>query len=105
MLTTNVDSFFLFADVSQKQPLLTFKQQQQQQNHLRMPDYQRIVTVLGVVAIAIVGYYLYKHGELGNPKEMISEAVKDGKGAAAEAAAAKPASGAAKAPAKAPSPK
>lgn len=70
-----------------------------------MPDYQRIVTVLGVVAIAIVGYYLYKHGELGNPKEMISEAVKDGKGAAAEAAAAKPASGAAKAPAKAPSPK
>lgn len=104
-MTISVDSFFLFlfADVSQKQPLLTSKQQQQQEHHLRMPDYQRIVTVLGVVAIAIVGYYLYKHGELGNPKEMISEAVKDGKGAAE--AAAKPASGAAKAPAKAPSPK
>ncbi len=53
-------------------------------------QYQRAITAVGVVAIAVVLYYLYKHGELGNPKEMINEVVHDGKEAAKKVADAAP---------------
>lgn len=41
----------------------------------------RIVTYLGMAALAIVAYYLYKHGELANPTDMANEALKDAKDA------------------------
>ena len=44
--------------------------------------YPRIWTAVGVVAMAVVVYYLYKHGQLGSPKEMVEEAAKDAKDAA-----------------------
>ncbi len=49
-------------------------------------QHQRLITAAGVLAIAVVVYYLYKHGELGNPAEMLNEAVKDGKEAAKQTA-------------------
>lgn len=43
-------------------------------------QYQRsIITVLGVAAVVIVGWYLYKHSQLGNPKDKSNKAAKDGK--------------------------
>ena len=44
--------------------------------------YPRILTAVGVVAMAVVVLYLYKHGQLGSPKEMVDEAAKDVKDAA-----------------------
>lgn len=43
------------------------------------------MTMAGMLAMAVVAYYLYKHGELGSPTEMANEAIKDAKEAGKDA--------------------
>ena len=46
----------------------------------------RIYAMAGALAIGVIAYYLYKHGQLGSPKEMVGEAAKDAKDAVKSAA-------------------
>lgn len=45
----------------------------------------RVMTIAGMLAMAVVAWYLYKHGELGSPTDMANEAIKDVKEAGKDA--------------------